>query len=168
MNKKEFLLNIKYILKSKGFKNKGNFFYVIIDIDYLIGIYLDHHPFCDAYYIEYGVVFLPDGKNSPLSGEFDWSDRFLFKKNDSNNNVKIDYLEYDNITFEQLNDYLNINFNDKFNYIYNKNYIIDQFKNDWILFRYISYDKVKKISKLVNLNYEDIVKFRDSTRTSWK
>ena len=80
MEKKEFQKTVKDKLKSIGFTVKGNNAYKILDADYLIGVSLDHNPYCKGYFIEYGVVYLPDEKKIPFKGFFDWDDRFLFTR----------------------------------------------------------------------------------------
>ena len=44
MDKKDFQNLFKAYMKERGFKIKGNCAYQFIDDQYIIGIYLDHHP----------------------------------------------------------------------------------------------------------------------------
>lgn len=68
MDKKEVQKVIRDKMRVLGFRSKGNCFHKIIDDDYVIGIYLDHHPFCKGYYIEYGAIYLPDDTKMPFKG----------------------------------------------------------------------------------------------------
>ena len=68
MEKKMFQKIVKDRLKIEGFKIKGNNSYKLLGKDYLIGVMLDHNPYCRGYFIEYGVVYLPDESKFPFQG----------------------------------------------------------------------------------------------------
>jgi len=51
--------------------------------------------------------------------------------------------------------------------VYDKEFILEEYRNNWILFRRISYDTVKKICRLAGLDYDEVVRIRDSRVRKW-
>lgn len=160
MKKSEFQKIVKNKLTELDFINKGIKYHKILDDDYLVGVYLDHHPYCKGYFIEFGVIYLPDEKKLPFDGFWDWDCRFLFtidpcddlRKYDieelwPNNECLIDYFEYDIRTPEDLEYQLDLNLRKRLSVLDDKNFVLEYYyKNLDQLIRL----PVATISKLLN------------------
>lgn len=122
MEKKEFQKIVRDKMKVLGFRSRGNNHYKVLDDDYLIGVSLDHHPFCKGYFIDYGVIYLPDEEKLPFWGWCDWSASFLFTETPEDDLTKyhiedmditdeylVAYFEYDIRSKEELDRALDIN-----------------------------------------------------------
>lgn len=161
MEKKDFKRIVKEFFKAKGFQFKGNNGYKLISDDYLIGLSLDHSPYCKGYFVEYGVVFLPDENKFPFKGFYDWNDRFLFAKdlNEKLENFQMNEKQYDeeilaecyeyyDRTAENLLKQLNINYELKVNALLDKEFVLKDYdKHLEVLARLPDYT----IQKLLNL-----------------
>ena len=180
MDKKEFQNLFKSYMKAKGFRIKGQGAYQFVDDQYIIGVSLDHHPFTKGYFVEYGAIYEPDAiqRQKGLLGKCDFRSFFLFTtdSNDDLNkypienlkcrvdyNVLTDYFEYDFRTEEDFKHSMDINIEKRLQLLYNKEYILDQYRTDWVYFRMIPYDTVHKIVKLAGLNIDEVIRFRDKS-----
>ena len=56
---------------------------------------------------------------------------------------------------------MDINMEKRFQLLYNKEYILDEYRRNWVYFRMIPYDTVHKIVKLAELNIDEVIRFRD-------
>ena len=177
MDKKEFQDIFKTYMRSQGFRVKGNCAYQFLDDQYVIGIYLDHHPYAEAYFIEYGAIYEPDSiqRQKTLSGKADYRMRFRFTANPNDDlfqyllednccfdrRVLIDYFEYSVRTENDFKYSMNINMEKRFKLLYNKDYVLEQYRNDSVLFRMIPYDTVYKIARLAGLDIAEVLRLRD-------
>lgn len=170
--------DVKKILKQKmqalGFVTRQNKHYKILNEDYLIGVWLDHHPFCKAYYFEYGAIYLPDEEKMPFKGYCDWDKRFIFTKNPSDDlknyditetyiygQELIDYFEYDIRSSEELNYILDINIRKRLSLLYDKEYVLNWYKIHLTALRIYPRTTVDKIIRLAHLNKEEIYRIID-------
>ena len=163
MKKSEFQKIVKNKLTELGFINNGINFHKIIDDDYLVGVCLDHNPYCKGYFIEFGVIYLPDEKKLPFDGFWDWDCTFLFtvdpcddlKKYDleelwSHNDSLTECFEYDIRTPEDLEYQLDLNLQKRLSVLDDKTFVLEYYhKNLDELIRL----PVATISKLLN-HYE--------------
>lgn len=184
MEKKEFLNLFKETMKNRGFKTRGKYCYKLIDDDYLIGIWPDYNTYADAYYIEYGVIYEPDENDlkKPFSSYADFSMRFQFTANpdDSLSNYDIgninlffdktqiiDWFEYLYRPKENFEKQLSINIEKRFNLLYDKNYVKNIFRNNWLIFRALPKERVIKLSKIFDLNPEEVLNIIRSDIRKW-
>lgn len=181
MEKKDFQKLFRNYMKAKGFQVKGNYSHKFLGDDYLIGVWLDHHPFLKAYFVEYGVIYAPDEKRLPFSGWCDWTARFQFAANpdedlrdypieDMDKWLRpqvIDWFEYDTRTERDFINSLDVNVEKRLAPVYDKEYVLDQYRRNWILFRMIPYKTLHKISTLAGLDTSKVIEFRDSNRKTW-
>lgn len=174
MEKKEVQRMMRDKMKALGFQAKGNSYYKIVDNDYLIGVYLDHHPFCKGYFFEAGAVYLPDEGKMPFDGCFDYDERFVFTKtpeedlnsydlegwDDSTSDELLDYFEYGQRSKEELDKQLDINIQRRLNKFYDKEYIFNQFRDDLMLLVDLPEATVNKIVQRGNFDEEKIYELR--------
>lgn len=176
MEKKEFQQLFRTQMKELGFKVKGNYSYKIIDDDYLIGVFLDHYSYANAYHIYYGVIYCFDENKLPFKGVCDWDDCFWFTV-DPEDDLKnypiekyftrfdrkkvVEYFEYDTRTKEDFLKCFHINVEKRLKHVFCKEYVLDIYRKDWVEFRQIPYDTVRKISKLAGLDVDKVISFRD-------
>ncbi|MBR2315084.1 MAG: hypothetical protein IKA56_00430 [Clostridia bacterium] len=180
MEKKEFQKLFKDYMKSKGFKIKGNCGFKYIDGDYAIGVWLDHHPFTKGYFVEYGAVYYPNNKEHPLCTTGDWSSRFYFTSNSGDDLEQygigylnkhfdrakvVDWFEYDELTEEDFLKQMDINMEKRFASVYDKEFVLNIYRSDWVKFRMIPYDTVRKICSMIGLDAEEVILFRDGYTT---
>ncbi len=176
MEKREVQKFIKNKMKELGFRSRGNGLYKILDDNYLIGIYMDHHPYCKGYFIEYGVIYLPDDEKMPFRGDFDWSSRFFFTTDpeddlskyhfdvdeaDENFYKKIfDYFEYDVFTLEELDAQLDLNIKKLLPALLDKNFVLEFYKKKLSVFTTLSTKTQIKLIKRGNYNLDIVNKER--------
>ena len=176
MEKKEVQKFIKNKMKKLGFRSRGNGLYKILDDSYLIGIYMDHHPYCKGYFIEYGVIYLPDDEKMPFRGDFDWRGRFFFttdpeddlskyhfdvEEADENFPEKIvDYFEYDVFTLAELDAQLDLNIKKLLPALLDKNFVLEFYKKELSAFTTLSTKTQIKLIKLGNYNLDMVNKER--------
>ncbi len=178
MDKKEFQNMFKIYMRSKGFRVRGNCAYQFIDDQYVIGVYLDHHPFVKAYFVEYGAIYEPDStqRKKILSGKSDFRMCFQFTVDPSDDldhyqiedlsryfdrSVVIDWFDYTIGTKEYFEKSMEVNFKKRLNALYDKEYVLELYRKDWIQFRKIPYDTVYKIARLAGLDANEVIRFRD-------
>lgn len=181
MEKKEFQKLFKSYVKEMGFLSQGNCFYKLLDNDYAITLYLDHNPYDTSYFIEYGVIYEFDS-TVKVSHQICWDHRFCFTAefNDDLNDYPIedivryfsrdkivDWFDYVNRSKENFEEQMSINIKKRLNPLYDKNFVLDLYKNNWILFRLISYEKTRKIARIAGLDYEKVIEIRDSFVKEW-
>lgn len=171
MEKKEVQKFIKNKMKELGFRSRGNGLYKILDDNYLIGIYMDHHPYCKGYFIDYGAIYLPDDEKMPFRGDFDWSSTFFFTTDPEDNLSKyhfdvdevdedsygkiIEYFEYDVFTLEELDAQLDLNIKKLLPALLDKNFVLEFYKKELSLFTSLISTKTQiKLIKLGNYNLD--------------
>ncbi|MBQ3128700.1 MAG: hypothetical protein IJC13_06655 [Clostridia bacterium] len=181
MEKKEFQKIVRTRLKKEGFMVKGNYAHKILDDDYLIGVEMDHHPFCKGYFIYYGVIYLPDDiKFPPFKGFFDWRNRFDFTKDpkDDLNNYPLEehingfidydedslerYFEYDIRTGEDLAIQLDINIKKKLSSVYDKEFALNIYRDNTDSLARLPELTVAKILDLYDIDRDKINSYRKS------
>ena len=176
MEKKEVQKFIKNKMKELGFRSRGNGLYKILDDNYLIGIYMDHHSYCKGYYIEYGVIYLPDDEKMPFRGDFDWSSRFFFTTDPEDDLSKyhfdvdevdedsygkiIEYFEYDVFTLEELDAQLDLNIKKLLPALLDKNFVLEFYKKKLSVFTTLSTKTQIKLIKRGNYNLDIVNKER--------
>ena len=181
MEKKVLQQLFKEHMKKLGYKAKGNACYQYIEADYLVVVFLEHSSYQNAYRVRYGAVYeavaaLP----SPLT-KLDWSREFLFTLDSADDlsqypidDLKlsfygklIDLFDYSSRSEADFLRELDQNIEKRLYQVYNKNFILDQYRNNWISFRRIPYATVNKICRIAGLDYNEVVNIRDSTVQKW-
>ena len=178
MEKREVQKFIKNKMKKLGFRSRGNGLYKILDDSYLIGIYMDHHPYSKGYFVDYGVIYLPDDEKMPFRGDFDWRGRFFFttdpeddlskyhfdvEEADENFPEKIvDYFEYDVFTLAELDAQLDLNIKKLLSALLDKNFALEFYKKEFMIsvFTTLSTKTQIKLIKLGNYNLDIVNKER--------
>lgn len=177
MEKKVLQQLFREHMKKLGYNAKGNACYKYIEADYLVVVFLEHCSYQNAYRVRYGAVYetssvLP----SPLT-KLDWSREFLFTVDPTDDlfQYPIDDLKYSFYgKLTDLFDYssrseaeflheLDENIKKRLYQVYDTTFILDQYRNSWISFRRIPYTTVNKICRLAGLDYNEVVRIRDST-----
>lgn len=144
MTSKESKKIIKSQFEQLGFQSKGNLCFKQIDEEYLVGVFLDHHPFRKAYFVECGGVYLPDERKTPFHGWFDYSTSFQFRT-ESEEQKACDFLEYEFKTENDLIDEIQSNIDHVLRLYYDKSYIANQLKEDLMQIRKCSYQDLDKL-----------------------
>ena len=173
MEKITFRQIVKKYFKEKGFQFKGINGYKIYDSTYLIGVCLEHHSYCKAYYINYGVVYLPDEHKIPFSGWFDWNDQFLFTKkygddlnkhsiektNGYDDNL-IDYFEYELRDANELLEQLDGNVKRKMELIEDKEFVLNYYSNNLLVLARLPDCTIEKLIRLHEFDVNEINRLR--------
>lgn len=169
MDKKELQKVFKSTMKDLGYTVRGTKSYRYITDDYIVVVMLDHNPYSKSYFVEYGVIFEPDERYFPIGRWLDWDSRFKFSSDHdiANTTNYVDYYEYESGTIENFEQELIHNFNDRVTPVCNKEYVLDFYRKDWILFRMIPYETVHKIARLAGLNGDEVIQIRDSNVKKW-
>ncbi len=173
MEKKEFQKIIKHKLKDRGFKSRGNHCYKIIDDEYLIGVSLIHRSYGQGYFVDYGIIYLPDESKIPFSGDYDWSRKFWFTKDYEKSlnryqldNVEefykelIDYFEYEIRSVESLEESIDINVDKMLSVLSDKECAFKDYQNNLDVFVSLSECEIKKFIKLGAVSKEVVVQHR--------
>lgn len=174
MEKKEFKKMFKEYVKKMGFLAQGNCFYKILNNDYAITLYLDHHPYTAAYYIEYGVIYEFDS-TLKVSHQICWDSRFLFTKIPTddlnlynigiectyNTNQLIDWFDYVNRSKENFEEQFSLNLHQCLSVLCDESYVLDLYRRNGYLFRGLPYKIQDKIVRLGNLDLKKITDIRN-------
>ena len=182
MEKKEFQKIFKDYMKGLGFQSKGNISWKYLSEDYMIAVMLDHSSYTTAYYITYGVVYEADKMEKPFRGKRDWSESFYFTKDPADDlsaypienlcgsfyRSLIGEFDYQNRSVEDFMKSFAINIEKRLQKLHDREYVLNLYREDWILFRMIPYDTVGKIARLAGLDYEEVVRVRDSRLRKWQ
>ncbi|MDO5576217.1 MAG: hypothetical protein Q4F84_03995 [Fibrobacter sp.] len=177
MKKKDVQKLVKDKMQQLGFtsiKTSKNAHYKIFNNNYLVGIHLEHHPYCKGYFIDCGVIYLYDEQKEKFTGcNFDYGKGFLFTK-ESEDNLKnynledrqddnlTDYFEYDIRSQEEFEEALDTNLKFYLGKFYNQQYLLNLFSNDLSLFRAISDDFANKMLYLTGVDKVIVDKIRDT------
>lgn len=174
MDKTNFQKIVKKYFIEKGFQFKGTKGYKMIDNTYLIGVCLEHHSYCKAYRIDYGVVYLPDEKKVPFSGWYDWHDEFLFTQkpgedleqyaigniDDYDESNLVDYFEYESRDKQELLEQLEINENRKMELIMDKEFVLSHYSNNLNVFARLPDCTIEKLIRLWEFDVSEISRLR--------
>ena len=173
MDKKEFQKVIKQKFRDKGFKSKRNHCYKIIDNKYLIGISLIHCSYGQGYFIDYGIIYLPDEIKIPFNGDYDWSRKFWFTKDYERkltryhlDNVEecyeelVDYFEYDIRSMETLEESIDINVDKMLSVLSDEKCAFKDYQNNLNLLVSLSEHEIKKFIKLGMVSKQIILQQR--------
>lgn len=181
MEKKEAQQIFKKYMKSQGFKIKGNCAYKYVDDNYLVCAALDHRPFGNEYGIDFGAIYNPTEEDWPFHNFMDWRSCFMFttEPEDDLNKYLDDmdngwgygpttvWFNYEARTKEEFEKSIALNMEKNFSDLYDKEFVLNQYRKDWILFRLISYKTVRKICALAGIDAEEAIRVRDSRLTKW-
>lgn len=173
MEKKEFQKIVKQKLKDIGFKSRGNHCYKIIDNEYLIGVSLVHCSYGQGYFIDYGIIYLPDEIKMPFDGDYDWSRKFWFTKDFEKNlqryqldnleechNELIDYFEYDIRSIASLKESIDINIEKMLSVLSDKKCAFKDYQNNLNVFVSLSEHEIKKFIKLGVVSKQVVLQHR--------
>lgn len=173
MEKKEFQKAVKEKFKAKGFKARGNHYYKIIDDKYLIGASLSHRTYNKAYFVDYGIIYLPDETKLPFNGDFDWARKFWFTKDFEKklNRYQLDhveecyheltdYFEYDVRSMESLEESMDVNIEKMLCVLSDEKCALKDHANNLDLFVSLSEHEIKKFIRLGAVSKETVLEHR--------
>lgn len=161
MEKTEFRKLFKSNMKNLGYRCKGNVCHKALDSDYLVVVFLEHSSFQSAYRIRNGVIYEYDSARPVPLTKTDWSSRFLFGQD------REELIDYSRSTEEEFLRELGENVEKRLAQVCDREFVLDQYRQNWLVFRRISYDTVGKICRLADLDYDEVVAIRDSKATRW-
>lgn len=178
LEKTEFQKLFREYMKKLGFCSKGNICYRYLADDYLIIVHLDHFSYSKAYGVDYGVVY-EAAVEKPVSQKMDWRGSFLFAADPNDDlsrypleDMRIRYgreltrwFDYFERTEEDFLRSMDENVQKCLVKVYDKGFVLDQYRKNWVTFRRIPYDTVRKICRLAGLDAEQVIRFRDSRAT---
>lgn len=181
MEKKEIKKLFKTYMKAIGFTCKGNYSYKMIDDDYLVGVWLEHSSYKKTYRVLYGVNYLPDERGLPFNRWCDWHANFYFTTDISDDLRKYPIedihgrfgkaltqdFEYECRTAEDFDFAMNINVEKRLTPVFDKSYVLDIYRNDWIYFRGVPHVTVRKLCGLLGIDAEKAIEVRDSWLTKY-
>lgn len=173
LDKKEFQKIVKEKMKDKGFRSRGNHCYKIVDDKYLIGISLIHQSIGQGYFIDYGIVYLPDETKMPFKGDYDWSRKFWFTKDYDKelsryqlDNVEkccqelVDYFDYNARSRESADELIDINIEKMLSVLSDPNCAFIDYQSNLDLFASLSEHEIKKFIKLGALSKQTVLQHR--------
>lgn len=168
MTKKELRAFVKKQFISQGFSAEKSYLYKIIENDYLIGFHLYPSTYCKGYSFICGIIYLPDPLKIPLRGLFDLEWHFRFPVHSSadfdlsNTQDVTQYttvLEYENYTQEDINAYFSLNYEHFIIPLFDKEYGLKMFREDWRLMNRFSSQTVDKLCKRASLDTQIVLKY---------
>lgn len=180
MEKKDVQRILREKMKKIGFESKGNYHYKKVEEDYMVGVWLEHHPYCNGYFVEYGALFLPDERKMPFRGFCDWSMRFEFTKK-AEDNLKnyplenifysdkglIDYFEYDKKEKEELSIALDLNIEKKLINVFNKKYVLDYYRKEIDMLVTLLPETAKKILAYGEFDMNEVERIKKENGIQW-
>lgn len=175
MEKKEFQKLFKNYMKGLGFQSRGNNCCKFLTNDYMIFVMLEHCSYRSAYYVKYGAVYEANQMQKPFSGKSDWSSHFYFTSDKADDLTRYPLEDqYTNFEFKLINwfDYtersaddfvqsMEENVKQRLNMLTDKEFILEQYRQNWVSFRRIPYDTVHKVCRLAGLDATQVIEFRD-------
>ena len=181
MEKKQFQNLFRRYMKDLDFHSKGNVCYKYISDDYLIVAFLEHCSYRSAYRVVYGVIYEPNSIVSSSLTKTDWRGEFLFTLETSDDLSKypidelqssfylklVDWFDYVERSEDEFMREMDVNVQKRLLKLYDKEFVLEQYTKNWIKFRRIPYDTVKKICRIAGLNYDEVVRIRDSRVRKW-
>ena len=174
LEKTEFPKLFRAYMKKLDFRAKGNICYRYLADDYLIIVALEHSSYSKAYGIDYGVVY-EAAVEKPVSQKADWRGSFLFAADPDDDltrypleDIRIRYgreltrwFDYSERTEEGFLRSMDENVQKRLVKVYDKGFVLDQYRKNWVSFRRIPYETVRKICRLAGLDAEQVIRFRD-------
>lgn len=178
LEKTEFQKLFREYMKKLGFRSKGNICYRYLEHDYLIIVDLEHSSYNKAYGVDYGVVYEADTVEKSISPKTDWRGSFLFTADPEEDiarypleDMRIRYgreltrwFIYSERTEEDFLCSMDENVQKRLVKVYDKGFVLDQYRKNWVSFRRIPYETVRKICRLAGLDAEQVIRFRDGSR----
>lgn len=175
MEKEMFRKLFQEYMKKLGFRAKGNICYQYLDDDYLVVVFLDHSPYGREYCVGYGPVYEADSTKNAASTKTDRCEYFYFTSDQAADLAQypLDDLQssfggklttWFDYSERSENDFvysMDENIKKRLIKLYDKEFVLEQYRNDWVLFRKIPYDTVRKICRLAGLDAEQVIRFRD-------
>lgn len=161
MEKKELQKLFRNYMKAKGFKVKGNLATKYLNDDYLVFTDLDHGSYGPEYGVEYGVVYEADKLEKPFNGMgADWRSLFDWPTPGSGEMpYRFDYVKR---TTEDFLACMDRNMAERLSCLNDREYVLDQYRKNWFLYRAIPYVTVHKICRLAGISPEVAIAVRDS------
>ena len=166
MTKNELRAFVKEKFKQLGFSSQKSYLYKIIDDDYLIGFHLYPSSYCNGYKFICGIIYLPDSFKIPLRGLYDLEWTFRFPVGSSSKLDLSQYqrnahlttvLEYEEYSLAQLEEFFAANYEHFILPLYDKEYGLKMFREDWHLMNRFSVQTVQKLCNRASLDTESVL-----------
>lgn len=168
MTRTELRAYIKKRFKSLGFSSEKSYLYKIIDNDYLIGFHLYPSTYCKGYSFICGIIYLPDPYKVPLRGLFDLEWNFRFPRhpggelNLNGHQSRTNYVtvfEYEQYSLEDIETYFSINYNYFIAPLFDKEYGLKMFRENWRLMNRFTAQTVDKLCKRAGLHTQTVLEY---------
>lgn len=166
MTRKELRAFVKEKFKQQGFSSEKSYLYKILDEDYLIGFHLYPSTYCKGYSFVCGIIYLPDPFKIPLRGLFDleWNFRFpidpeskLDLSHYQRNTQLKTVFEYEKYTVAQLEEFFSQNYDYFVLPLFDKEYGLKMFREDWRLMNRFSAQTVRKLCERASIDTESVL-----------
>lgn len=163
MTKEEFRAYVKQKFKAMGFQSKKSIHYKFIEEDYIVRLELDPSSYCRAYQCTCGAILLPS-MLYPFQGygchigmnflfPYDPLCPLDFSLPDLEQHVKYDYkCEYEKYTLEQIDAFFDKNIEERLIPMYNKEFLLEFYRQDWRRFEYRHPDDIVNICKQAGID----------------
>lgn len=164
MEKKELKEFIRVKFKELGFQKRKDYYTKTLDGDYLIGFYLYPSSYTKGYQFCCGIIYLPNEFKMPFHGlcDLDWNFRFPFKPGtelDFNQDPLAYVFEYEYYTVEQLERIFAQNYERYMLPLYDKEYGLELFRQDWRRLRRHSPQTIAGLCKRMGVDYDEVMDF---------
>jgi hypothetical protein len=169
MTKDEFRSYVKQKFKSMGFLSKKSVHYKFVEEDYIVCFELYPSSYGKAYQCICGAIILPS-TNFPLCGHYDITQNFQFPYNPEcvldftlpalDQHRQYDYkCEYEKYTFDQIDSFFDANISHILMPLYNKEVVLDYFRQDWRRFSYKDPNNIVNICNKAGIDIQAVFKF---------
>lgn len=174
MEKIEMHRFVRQKFKSMGFRTQKNKFHKLIGDDYLVGVTMDA-GYVKSYRFYCGMIYLPDEWKMPFKGVFDISRQYMFPEtlnggpdvqkwlhDPSQKSWTI--IEYEKYTIEQLDMVLDANYEYFVKPMYDKEYGLQKYRDNWQYLRNVSPQKRNLLCRLAGLDVNAVNDFLNNLK----
>lgn len=164
MEKEELKRFLKIRFEELGFQKRKDYYFKILDDDYLIGCCLNPSSYSKGYQFYCGVIYLPNELKMPFHGLFDieWDFRFPV-----NPDAELDFdkgpytilFRYEQYTIKQFEKIFEKNYERYMLPLYDKEYGLEVLRKDWRLMRRHSHQTIEGLCKRMGIEYSTVIEF---------
>lgn len=168
MTRNELRGYVKKWFNSRGFQSQKSYLFKVLDGDYLLGFYMEPTGLSKAYMFTCGIIYLPDNIKLPFHGVFDlqWDFIFPWEPNDEfdihlclERQKYRGVFKYEDYSIEQLEEILTQNYNYYITPLFDKEYGLCLFRDDWRLMNRFSVQSIEKLCNRAGLDVAEVRAF---------